>query len=69
MLTLCIFSVLTAELFNSALETLARVVTRDRDETLGAALDIASAAVLITAAGAVIVGGIIFVPKLVALAG
>ena len=52
MLLLCITLVLTAEMFNSSLESLAKAITRDHDSNLGNALDIASAAVLIASAAA-----------------
>ena len=56
--------VLAAELFNSALETLVPAITRDHDEHVARALDIASGAVLCLACGAVVVGVAIFVPYL-----
>ena len=59
-LLLCIASVLTAEMFNSALESLARAVTRQHDPHVGEALDTGSAAVLVAAVGAAVVGAIIF---------
>lgn len=60
-LALCITIVFTAEMFNSALEHLARAVDRSENRHLGSALDIGSAAVLTASAGASIVGSIIFV--------
>ncbi len=60
LLVLCITLVLAAEMFNSALESLARAVTDRLDPHVGRALNIGSAAVLITALGASIVGTIIF---------
>ncbi|MCH8922183.1 MAG: diacylglycerol kinase [Planctomycetes bacterium] len=56
LLALCITLVLTAEMFNSALEYLARAVDREHNPDLGAALDIASAAVLVASFGAVVIG-------------
>lgn len=61
-LTLCMALVLTAEMFNSALEHLAKAVDREFNPHLGAALDIASGAVLIAALGAAIVGFLILLP-------
>jgi diacylglycerol kinase len=55
--------VLTAELFNTAVEWLAKAVTRTEDPHIEAALDIASGAVLLAAAGAAIVGLLIFLPR------
>jgi len=46
-LVLCIAGVLAAEMFNSALEWLARSLTAEADSRLGRALDIGSAAVLV----------------------
>ena len=68
LLVLAIIFVLTAEMFNGALENLARAVTSSHDRNVGRALDIGSAAVLVAAAGSVIVGLLIFGPKLWALA-
>lgn len=64
LLLLCIASVLAAELFNSALESLAKAVNREHNPRLGDALDIASGAVLVAALGAMAVGGIVFLPYL-----
>ena len=60
LLLLCITIVLVAEMFNSALESLAKAVTDQLDPHVGRALNIGSAAVLIAAIGASIVGTIIF---------
>lgn len=60
LLTLCIASVLAAEMFNCAIEHLAKAVTEEQNPHVGNALDISSAAVLITAIGASVVGCIIF---------
>jgi diacylglycerol kinase len=62
-LVLCIAGVLTAEMFNSALESLARAITDRHDPHLRSALDIGSAAVLLAALGAAVVGAIIFVHR------
>lgn len=59
-LVLCIALVISAELFNSAFESLAKAVTRDFDDHVRDALDIASAAVLVIAIGSSIVGLTIF---------
>lgn len=65
-LMICITIVLATELFNSALETLAKAVTRAENPYVGQSLDIASGAVLLAAVGAGIVGMTIFVPRLIA---
>jgi len=60
LLLLCIVGVLTAEMFNSALESMARAITHQKNPHLGGALDIGSAAVLFASLGAAIVGAVIF---------
>jgi len=69
LLVLCITVVLTAEMFNSALEWLAKAIDVAHNPHLREALDVGSAAVLIAAIGAAIVGAIIFVERLVRLLG
>ena len=69
LLALCITAVLAAEVFNSALETLAKEIDKKSNPHLAAGLDIASGAVLFTAIGAVVVGAVIFVPRLLAIVG
>jgi diacylglycerol kinase len=68
-LLLCITVVLTAEMFNSAIESLARAITRDVDPHVGAALDIGSAAVLLASIGAAIVGAAVLANRLGMLMG
>lgn len=58
-LLLCIAIVFAAELFNSAIEQLARAITRKTDPEIRNALDIASGAVLATAIGAIAVAVLI----------
>jgi diacylglycerol kinase len=67
-LLLCIALVLTAEMFNSALESLAKAITDKHDPRLADALDTGSAAVLVAAIGATLVGGIVFLHRLGLLA-
>lgn len=69
LLALCIAMVLVAEMFNSALERLARAVDPRYNRQLRDALDVGSAAVLIAAGGAVVVGVIILGRGLLALFG
>jgi len=59
-LLLAVGVVLVAELFNSSLEFLARAVTSESDENVGAALDVASGAVLMASLIAVVVGVVVF---------
>ena len=64
----CIGAVFMAECFNTALERLADRVTREQDLLIGHAKDCGSAGVLVTALTAAVIGGLIFVPKLLAIA-
>lgn len=67
LLTLAIGLVLVAETFNTAVESLARAVDTRFHPRLRDALDIASAAVLLAAGTAVVIGLIVFLPRLVEL--
>ncbi|WP_425396650.1 diacylglycerol kinase family protein [Aeoliella sp.] len=58
---LCITVVLSAELINSAIEHLARAVTREEHPEIRDALDIASGAVLVASIGASAVGVVLLV--------
>ena len=64
-----IAAVVAAEVFNSAVEALARAFGPSRNPRIRDALDMASAAVLVAACGAVVVGCIVFGPRLLALVG
>lgn len=63
-LTLCVGFVLFAEILNTALEYLADTVHPDVDPGIGKAKDASAGAVFVASLAAVIVGAIIFVPKL-----
>lgn len=65
----CIGLVISAECMNTALERLADRVTREADPLVKHAKDCGSAAVLVLALTAAVVGGVIFVPKIWAAAG
>ena len=65
----CIGLVLTAELFNSAVETLFRGLSEEVKERSWQSLDIAAGAVLLASMTAVVVGCLVFVPKVMALVG
>jgi diacylglycerol kinase len=69
LLLLCIAGVITAEMFNSAFESMAKAITGQSDPHLGNSLDIGSAAVLAASVGASIVGAIIFGNRLGLLLG
>ena len=66
-IALCITLVLTAELMNTALETLTDLVSPERNPKAGMVKDIAAAAVLITAFFSIVIALIIFIPKIMAL--
>ncbi len=55
-LIVCSTMVLSAELFNSSLEHLARAISQEENPEIRDALDVASGAVLVASAGAAIVG-------------
>ncbi len=63
-LVVCIAIVLAAELFNTALEHLARAITHEHHEEIRNALDVSAGAVLVAAAGAAVTGAVIFVHRL-----
>jgi len=64
LLALCIAGVLTAEMFNSALESMAKAITHEPNPYLGGALDIGSGAVLLASIGAAVVGAVVFLNRL-----
>lgn len=66
-LLLCISMVLAAELMNSAIERLAKGLCQERNEHVGAALDIASASVLCVSVFAAGLGALIFISRLLEL--
>lgn len=59
--------VLATEAVNTAIEFVVDLVSPEYHPLAGKAKDVAAAAVLITAVGAVIIGLIIFIPKILAL--
>ena len=62
-LLLCIGLVLGLEFVNSAIERLAKGLCRTHNEEVGAALDIASAAVLVVSIISVVIGAVIFISQ------
>jgi diacylglycerol kinase len=64
-LLLCITIVFAAEMFNTALEHLAKAVDRSENRSIGTALEMGSAAVLLAAIGAVVVGCVVFALRFV----
>jgi diacylglycerol kinase len=69
LLLLCIGTVLTAELFNSAVETLFRGLDEPTKQRSWPALDIAAGAVLLASAVAAVVGAAVFASRLMHLLG
>jgi diacylglycerol kinase len=65
----CIGFVLTAELFNSAVETLFRALDGPTRERGWPALDVAAGAVLLASLTAAVVGIVIFLPRVAAWFG
>ena len=68
-LLLCVALVMSAELFNSAFESGAKAITKDFDDDVRNALDIASGAVLVASIFAALVGVSIFIFRLGILMG
>ncbi len=64
---LCIGMVLIAELFNTAIEFLTDLVSPEYNKKAGLVKDMSAGAVLIAAICALVIGIIIFVPKLLLL--
>lgn len=64
---MCIAMVLAAELLNTAIETLADAVDMNPNIQIGMAKDLAAGSVLITSIGSALMGGLIFIPKIIAL--
>lgn len=69
LLGLCVTLVMTAEIFNTALERLAHAIDRQQNADIAAALDMASGAVLAASVGAAAIGSAIFLSRLGPLLG
>ena len=67
LLIISIGIVFLSELFNSSLESLADLIDPEWNELIMKAKDYSAAAVLISAIVAIVVGGLIFIPKLINL--
>lgn len=57
--------VISAELINTAIETVVDMITKEKREEARIAKDVAAGAVLVTAIAAGIVGVLIFLPKII----
>ena len=64
LVALAVAGVWTAELLNTAIEALTDLASPDFHPLAGKAKDVAAGAVLLAAAGAVVVGGLVFCPHL-----
>ena len=60
LLALCITAVVAAEMFNTAIEQLAKAVHPEQSPLVGTSLDVAAGGVLIASLGAAVVGCAIF---------
>jgi diacylglycerol kinase len=67
-LIMVVASVWTAELFNTAIEKAIDFVSTDIHPQIKLVKDLAAAAVLITSVAALLVGAMIFIPKIIAYA-
>ncbi len=65
--TLSIGGVITAEIFNTAIEQLVNLVSPQHNVIAGRVKDLAAGAVLVFSIAALVVGLIVFVPKVIAL--
>jgi diacylglycerol kinase (ATP) len=63
--SLCIGMVLLTELINTAIELLVDIVSPDYNEKAGRVKDMCAAAVLVTTITALVIGLVIFVPKII----
>src|SRR4051812_14351082 len=63
-IVMSIIVVFLAEMFNTAIEFLSDIVSPNFHPQIKMVKDVSAAAVLIAAAGALIIGGIIFLPKI-----
>ena len=66
-ITIAIVMVISAELFNTAIETVVDMVSPQKNSQAKLVKDIAAAAVLVLAIGAAVIGIIIFGPKIVTI--
>ncbi|MDR1052728.1 MAG: diacylglycerol kinase family protein [Planctomycetaceae bacterium] len=66
-IVICIALVLTTEMLNTSIESLAKAITTNYDPKIGLALDISSGAVLFVSFGAAVVGIILFTESILKL--
>lgn len=63
-LVIAIFGVIVAEMVNTSIEELVNILSPEYREEAALAKNVAAAAVLLAAAGAVVVGCLVFIPRL-----
>lgn len=64
-LTVASFGVIVAEMFNTAIEELVNILSPEHRAQAALAKNVAAAAVLLASVGAVVVGGLIFIPRFI----
>ena len=64
---MCSAAVLTSEMFNTAIETVVDMITKEHDPKAEMAKDIAAGAVLVFSIFSSVIGAIIFLPYIIAL--
>jgi diacylglycerol kinase (ATP) len=69
LLALAMGLVWSAEAMNTAIEVLADRVTTEQDERIGRAKDLAAGAVLLASVAAAVIGGIVFLPRVLLFVG
>lgn len=67
LITLCIVGVMTSEMINTILERLCNKITTEYDDNIKKTKDISAGFVLLMSLGSVVVGLLIFLPKIIAL--
>ena len=65
LIIIAIVSVISAELFNTAIETVVDMISPERNPKAKLAKDIAAGAVLVVAIGAAIIGFVVFGPRVI----
>ena len=65
LLTVAIFGVIVAEMFNTAVEELVNILSPEHREQAALAKNVAAAAVLLASVGAIVVGCLIFIPRFI----
>ncbi len=64
---ICIGLVLGTEIFNTAMENLCNHISPEKNELIGKVKDLSAAAVLVTAVISLVVGALIFLPKIMGI--